>query len=68
MSSSTQIGRELAHPLDRLHTVLGFAHELDIGLAGQQLPQPIARGLFVVDEENADHDCAEKSQLQFKNS
>ena len=50
-----QIGRQLGDALDRLDAVLGLADDLDVGFAGQQLAQPIARRLLVVHEQRADH-------------
>jgi hypothetical protein len=43
-----QIGHELGDSFDRLHTIFGFANDLDIVDAGQQLAEPIARRLLVV--------------------
>ena len=53
-----QVRLETQDRLDRLLAVPGLAHDLQIVEGGEQLPQALARGLFVVDEKDADHPAA----------
>jgi hypothetical protein len=49
-----EIGRQLGDPFSSLDAVPGIADDLDVGVRGQQLPQPLTRGLFVVHEQCSD--------------
>ena len=55
MSSSTRSGVSSAICLGRLHAVIGFADDLDIRVRAQQLLQPLARRLLVVDHQRPNH-------------
>jgi hypothetical protein len=50
-----QVGRVLGDPFGRLDAVACLADDGDIGMRRQQLLQPLARRLFVVDQERANH-------------
>jgi hypothetical protein len=39
----------------RLHAIIRFADDFDIGMRAEQLLQPLARRLLVVDHQRADH-------------
>ena len=43
-----EIGHELGDPFSSLDAVFGVADDFHVGMRGQQLFQPLTRGLFVV--------------------
>ena len=57
-----QIGRQLGDLLRRLHAVFRFADDFDVGMRAQQLLQPLARRLLVVDDQCPNH-CQPQPQV-----
>jgi len=50
-----QVGPELRHPFHGLHSGLGFTHDLQVRMGGQQLAQTRPRRLLIVDDQYPDH-------------